>query len=124
MPEMPVDPARFQSENLPKYRWKTFFAELEESFKGQPVNIMAGADFLHSEPPADTAPLATVEYDSKHRGTFKHKGFLSFKTEGPDGETVNVDVPMIVWIYRDLDGSIIGIEVIDEQNNRVVVRFA
>lgn len=121
---MSEDPSRFKSENLPKYRWKTFFAELEESFKGQPVNILAGSDFLHTEPPMDTAPLSAIEYDSKHRGTFKHKGFLAFKTEGPEGETVTVDVPTIVWVYSDLDGAIIGIEVIDEQNNRVVVRFA
>jgi hypothetical protein len=121
---MPDEPNRFQSENLPKYRWKTFFAELEESYKGQPVNIMAGSDFLHTDPPADTAPLASIDYDSKHRGTFKHKGLLVFKTEGTDGETVTVDVPTIVWVYRELDGTIIGIEVIDEKSNRVVVRFA
>ncbi len=121
---MSADPNRFQSENLPKFRWATFFAELEESYKGQPVNIMAGSDFLHSEPPVDTAPLAAIEYDSKHRGTFKHKGLLAFKTSGPDGETVTVDVPTIVWVYRELDGPIIGIEVIDEKSSRVVVRFA
>ena len=121
---MPDDTPRFRSENLPKYRWATFFEELLESRKGQPVNILAGADFLHTEIPTDTAPLAAIEYDSKHRGTLKHKGFLIFTTAGPDGETVTVDVPTIVWVYHDLDGAVIGIEVIDEQNNRVAVRFA
>ena len=115
---------RFKSENLPKYRWATFFEELLESHKDQPVNILEGADFLHTEIPSDTAPLAAIEYDSKHRGTFKHKGLLTLTTAGPDGETVTVDVPTIVWVYRDLEGIVIGVEVIDEKNNRVAVRFA
>jgi hypothetical protein len=121
---MPVDPNRYQSESLPKYRWQTFFAELLENFKGQPVNIISGAEFLHSQPPQDTAPLETIDYDSKHRGTFKHKGLLTISTAGTQGESVSIDVPTIVWIYRDLEGELLGIEVIDEQNNRVVVRFA
>lgn len=118
------DPARFQSENLPKYRWATFFEELLESRKGHPVNILAGSDFLHTEIPNDTAPLEAIEYDSKHRGTFKHKGFLTLTSGGPEGETVTVDVPTLVWVYHDLEGVVIGIEVIDEKNNRVAVRFA
>ena len=121
---MSEDPTRFSSENLPKYRWATFFKELEESRKGQPVNILTGSDFLHTEIPTDTAPLEAIEYESKHRGTFKHKGLLTFKTAGADGETGKVDVPTIVWVYQDLDGIVIGIEVIDEKNNRVAVRFA
>ena len=121
---MPDDPSQFQSENLPKFRWETFFAELLESYQGQPVNIIAGSDFLSSEPPQDTAALASIEYDSKHRGILKHKGLLTISTGGPEGETVNVDTPTIVWVYRDLDGAPIGVEVINEENDRVVVRFA
>ena len=121
---MPVDPNRFKSENLPKYRWATFFEELLESFKSKPVNIRTGSDFLHSEPPDDTAPLEAIDYDSKHRGTFKHKSQLTITTSGLEGESVTVDVPTIVWVYHDLEGELIGIEVIDEKNNRVVVRFA
>lgn len=121
---MSIDPNRFQSENLPKYRWATFFEELLESFKDKPVTILAGSDFLHSEPPDDTAPLSHIDYESKHRGTFKHKGQLTITTSGPEGESVTVDVPTLVWVYHDLEGSLIGMEVIDEKNNRVVVRFA
>ncbi len=121
---MSDDPNRFQTENLPKYRWQTFFEELLQSFKGQPVNIIAGSDFLHSEPPQDTAPLEAIDYDSKHRGIFKHKGFLTITTGGDESESVNIDVPTIVWVYRNLEGTLLGIEVIDEKNNRVVVRFA
>ena len=121
---MPLDPNRFKSESLPKYRWAPFFDELLETFKGKPVVILTGSDFLHSEPPQDTAPLAAVDYDSKHRGHLKHKGQLIISTAGPEGESVTIDVPTIVWVYRDLDGGPLGIEVIDEKNNRVVVRFA
>ncbi len=120
---MSEEPSRFNSENLPKYRWATFFEELLEGRKGQPVNILEGSDFLHTEIPTDTAPLEAIEYDSKHRGTFKHKGQLQFKTGGPSGETITVDVPTIVWVYQNMDSIIIGIEVIDEKNNRVAVRF-
>jgi hypothetical protein len=121
---MPIDPNRFKSESLPKYRWATFFEELLESYQGKPVNILTGSDFLHSEPPEDTAPLEAIDYESKHRGTFKHKGQLIVTTGGPEGESVTIDVPTLVWVYRDLEGAPLGIEVIDEKNNRVVVRFA
>ena len=49
---------------------------------------------------------------------------LTFTSGGPEGETVTVDVPTLVWVYYDLEGVVIGIEVIDEKNNRVAVRFA
>jgi hypothetical protein len=115
---------RFNSEILPKYRWDPFFKELLESRKDQPVTILNGSDFLHAEIPTDTAPLANIEYDSHHSGTFKHKGLLTITTAGPDGEIVVVDNPTIVWIVQNLETTIIGIEVIDEQNNRVTLRFA
>lgn len=118
------DPQSFKSENLPKYRWSTFFQELLERFKGQPVNLMAGADFLHSEPSGDAAPLATIEYDSHRRGLLKHKGELTITTGGPQGETVTVEVPTIVWVFRDLEGEPVGVEVIDEENDRVILRFS
>ncbi|MDX1417026.1 MAG: DUF5335 family protein [Candidatus Promineifilaceae bacterium] len=121
---MSEESPRFKSENLPKYRWQTFFAELLEGRKGQPVNILEGSDFLHTEIPTDTAPLEDIIYDSKHRGTLKHKGYLEIKTGGPEGETVAVDTPTIVWVYQNMAGIVIGIEVIDEENNRVAVRFA
>lgn len=121
---MPEEPNRFQSENLPKYRWATFFEELFEIYQGKPVNVLAGADFLSSEPPLDTAPLSAIDYDSKHRGILKHKGQLVIETSGAEGESVTIDVPTIVWVFRDLEGIPLGVEVIDEENNRVVVRFA
>ena len=120
---MSEESTKFNSDILPKYRWATFFEELQESRKGQPVNILEGSDFLNTEIPTDTAPLEAIEYDSKHRGILKHKGLLEFITGGPDGETVEVDVPTIVWVFQNMDGIVLGIEVIDEQNNRVAVRF-
>ena len=118
------DPSRFTSDNMPKYRWDTFFKELLASRKGQPVTILEGADFLHAEIPTDTAPLANIEYESHHTGTFKHKGLLKITTSGPDGQSTSVNVPTIVWVYHDLEGIVMGVEVIDELNNRVVLRFA
>jgi len=120
---MNEDPAQFRSENLPKYRWATFFQELFRSRQGEPVNVLEGSDFLHTEIPTDTAPLEAINYDSKHSGTFKHKGLLEFKTAGPKGESVFINTPTIVWVFHNLEGIIIGLEVIDEQNNRVAVRF-
>ena len=118
------DPQSFRSENLPKYRWATFFKELFEIYKDQPVNILADSDFLHIEPPQDKAPLTALQYDSHHGGLLKHRAQLVISTGGPEGETVTVDVPTIVWVYRELDGGPIGLEVIDQENNRVVIRFA
>jgi hypothetical protein len=120
---MPPEASRFNSENLPKFRWATFFSEILQSRQGQPVNVLEGADFLHTEIPSGTAPLVNIEYDSKHRGTFKHKGLLTITTGEPEGETVSVDVPTIVWVYRDFDGIVLGFEVVDQKNNRVSVRF-
>ena len=120
---MKDDSSRFNSENLPKYRWKTFFKELLESRVGQPVNILEGSDFLHAEITTPSAPLTAIEYDSHHEGRFKHKGLLTFTTGGSHGETVTINVPTIVWVYENLEGTLEGIEVIDEKDNHVVVRF-
>lgn len=120
---MPDESARFSSENLPKFRWADFFADILKSRKGQPVNVLEGADFLHTEIPTGTAPLASLEYDPKHRGTFKKKGLLTITTGAPENRTVTVDVPTIVWVYQDFDSVVRGFEVFGEKNTRVAVRF-
>lgn len=121
---MSDEPARYKSESLPKYRWATFFEELLKSRQGQPVNILEGADFLSMEIPTTQAPLANIVYESQHSGALKHKGLLTVTTEGSHGETVQVNDPTLVWVFQDFEGIVFGVEVIDEKNNRVALRFA
>lgn len=115
--------ARFNSELLPKFQWESFFNDLITSRKNHPVGLMSGSDFLHTEPPEKDAPLEKIAYDSHHSGRFKHKGLLSISTSGPNGETVAIEGPSTIWVYRELDDTMIAVEIIDEKDNHVVLRF-
>jgi hypothetical protein len=121
---MPEDPSQFQSENLPKFRWEAFFDELLETYKGKPVAIFTDTDFLSSEAPADNTQLSDIDYDSSYSGLLIQKGRLVVTSKGAQGESVAIDEPTLVWVYRDLEGDPAGIEVIDEENNRIALRFA
>jgi uncharacterized protein YuzE len=105
---------KYQSENLPKYHWSSFFADLLDAQKNQPVSVLEGADLILHEPPADTAPLLDIEYRSKR------KGKLTIKS---GGETTTISAPNLVWVIHDVDGGVVAVEIIDEKNHKVILRF-
>jgi len=69
-------------------------------------------------PQEDTAPLLDIEYISRH------KGKLTITTGGDNGETTTISAPNIVWVVHDPDRTVVALEVIDQKNNKVVLRFA
>jgi hypothetical protein len=70
------------------------------------------------EPQGETAPLLGIEYTSAH------KGKLTVTTGGDNEETATVSAPNIVWVVRDVDRDVLALEIIDQKNNKVVLRFA
>jgi len=108
---------KHQSVNLPKYKWGSFFADLAESQKGRPVAVSQGGDLLLLDPPTVTAPLVAIDYQSAH------KGKLTITTDEPTSETTTISAPNLVWVVHDVDGRVIAIEIIDEHDHNVVIRF-
>ena len=70
------------------------------------------------DPQEDTAPLLGITYSSAH------KGKLTITTGGENAETTTISAPNIIWVVRDVDRTVIALEVIDQKNNKVVLRFA
>ncbi|UCC52901.1 MAG: DUF5335 family protein [Anaerolineaceae bacterium] len=105
---------KYQSENLPKYHWPSFFADLLEAQKNQPVSVLQGEDLILQEAPTDTAPLLDIEYKSKR------KGKLTIKS---GGETTSISAPNLVWVTHDAGGGVVEVEIIDEKNHKVILRF-
>ena len=108
---------KHKSENLPKYQWTSFFADLAESQKGQPIVVLQGGDLLLQEPQTGTTPLVAIDYHSAH------KGKLTITTGEPTDEVTTISAPNLVWVVHDVDGSVVAVEIIDEHDRKVLVRF-
>ncbi len=109
---------KHQSENLPRYQWSSFFADLLDSRKHQLVSVLQGGDLLLLEPDEDTAPLLGIDYTSAHKGT------IAITTGGDKAETTTISAPNIVWVVRDPDRTVVALEIIDEKDHKVNLRFA
>jgi len=109
---------KHRDENLPRYQWSSFFADLLDSRKHQPVSVLHGGDLLMNEPPEDTAPLLGIEYTSSH------KGKLIITTGGDKAETTTISAPNIVWVVHEPDHTVVALEIIDEKNDKFILRFA
>lgn len=101
-------------------QWPTFFSDLAENHRGRPVSVQSGVRLRFDDPLEDLAPLIGIDY----QGTRRRDKELVISTER-DGavQTFTLKLPMLVWAAHDVRGSVVAVDVIAEDDSRVVLRF-
>jgi uncharacterized protein YuzE len=107
-----------QNKMIYSSQWSTFFKDLEHSKQGKPVRLEQGADVLIEKSGAGSLILDTLHY--QHDGKGDHLTITTAGDAGTQKSTINFN---LIWATFDEDGGVVAVEIVDEQNRKVILRF-
>jgi hypothetical protein len=109
--------ASHQRKMIMSYRYSYFFEDLAQSQQGKAVRIEKGGAIRTTEVPGDQAVLEGLKYSHSPKGET-----VIVSTSDPDQPELKVGFNL-VWVIFDREDKVVAVELSDEHNRKVVMRF-
>jgi hypothetical protein len=113
------DPEYTHNEQIMAYQMPVFFEELSKKYTGKMVNVERDGDLVYQEPITDWSTLQSLRYYHVRTG---HALYLETEQEG-SASSYTIKTPTLVWVVRDQHRQVVAVQVIDESNRNIILRF-
>ncbi len=113
------DPEYTHNEQIMAYQMPVFFEELSQKYAGKMVNVERDGDLVHQQPVTDWSTLKSLRYYHVRAG---HALYIETEQEG-SASSYTLKTPSLVWVVRDQHRQVVAVQVIDEGNRNIILRF-
>ena len=110
--------SKYQNKMIYSSQWSSFLKDLEHNKQGQPVRLEQGADVLTEKSGGGSLILDALHY--QHGGKGDHLTITTTGDAGTQKTTINFN---LIWATFDEDGNVVAVEIVDDQNRKVILRF-
>jgi hypothetical protein len=113
------EPEYTHNEQIMAYQMPVFFEELSKKYAGKMVHVERDGDLVYQGPVTGWVTLQSLRYYHVRTG---HALYFETEQEG-SVSSYKTKTPTLVWVVRDQHRQVVAVQVIDESNQNIILRF-